>query len=368
MASARLIMKGCMSSMRSKRNLAVLTALCLHWVVLFSVTAQPIDRPVATLKLYESEVISQSQFRRTVETMEKQAKRPLSLDEKKQILDQLINERLLVQAALKEKIVVTDSEINNLKEQTKALYEQQLGKPMTDEEFKTYVEKTGYNWDAFLKELQKGLLAQKYVKNKKAAQLANIAQPSDKEVSDYYTANQHLFISREMVRIKQIYINPNLLATPSEKEQARKKALAILRELKAGASFDNYWEIYDDTGRIKIGGLITTILRRGDQPPIDAYGKEYVDAVFALNQGAISDLITSKAGYHIVSVVEKIPFKVLNLDDLIPPANALTVRNYIRQLLAKLKEQDSLQQALNEVVSDLRKLAEIKVYNENLVW
>jgi len=354
--------------MHRKKFLTLLCGFCFQGVVLFSVSAQPIDRTVATVKLYESEVISQSQLRRTVETMEKQVKRALTLEEKKQILDQLINERLLIQAANKEKIFVTESEINNLKDQTKALYEQQLGKPMTNEEFKAYVEKTGYSWDAFLKELQKGLLAQKYVKNKKASQLANIGQPTDKEITDYYTANQHLFVSREMVRIKQIYINPNQLPTPAEKEQARKKALAIQKELKAGGSFDNYWEIYDDTGRIKIGGLMTTVLRRGDEPFVEAYGKEYIDAVFALNPGTISELITSKAGYHIVTVVEKIPFKVLSLDDLIPPANALTVRNYIRQLLAKLKEQEALQQALNEVVNDLRKLAEIKVYNENLVW
>jgi parvulin-like peptidyl-prolyl isomerase len=401
--------------------------------------AQPIDPNVVDLKLHVSEAITQGQFRKTVEAMEKQMNRALGMDEKKQLLDHLINEKLLVQAAIKEKITVTDTEITQLKSQTKKLYEQQLGRAVADADFKTMVEQRGYTMDSFDQELRKQILGQKYIekllkqltanaqisvtdaeiqaeakklyeqqlgrvmkdeefnilmkqmgaswstiesqvrneiliqkylKAKKGFDPANIPAPTDQEVSDYYYANQQRFVSPEMRRFKQIYINPNLLATQAEKDSAKKKAQTIVREIRAGASFDNYWEIYDETGRYKIGTIIPGVLRRDDQKVMEAYGKDFFDAVFSLNTGAVSDLIVSKAGYHIIIVLEKIIFKVLGIDDPIPPQNVRTVRKYIKlDVLGKIKEQDARQKALNDLVQEeLRRNAVIKVHEEYLSW
>lgn len=351
---------------RMKTNLILLLLILV--VGGSALWAQPIDRPVAMVKLYESEAISQTQFKRTVASMEKQMGRALGLEEKKQLLDQLVNEKLLIQAANKERVTVTESDITLLKDQTKRLYEQQLGKQLSDQEFQELIQNTGYTWDAFLSELRKGLLAQKYIKLKKGGTLESIPQPSDQEVSDYYTTNQHLFVSPEMVRFKQIFINPSVLATQTEKDQAKKKAQTILRELRAGKSFDNYWEVYDDTGRIKIGAMSPGILRRDDSKTKEAFGNEFYDALFSLAPGSVSEVVASKVGYHIITVLEKIPFKVLGLDDLIPPQNAMTVRNYIKAALAKSKEQEAVQKALNELVAELRRIAELKIFEENLTW
>lgn len=330
--------------------------------------AQPIDRPAAMVKLYESEAVSQSQLKKMVERMEKSLGRVLTADEKRQVLDQMIDSILIMQAASKEKITATETEVSQVSDQQKTLYEQQLGKTMTAEEFRALLEKSGLTWDAFLKEIKQRLIMQKYIKQKKGAQLEAVSPPTDKEITDYYTANQHLFVSPEMVRFKQIFINPNILATQTERDLAKKKAQTILREIRAGGSFDNYWEIYDDAGRIKIGAMSPAILQRGNQKTQETYGLDFCNAVFSLAPGVVSEVITSKAGLHIILVLEKIPFKVLGLDDLIPPQNAMTVRTYLRTLLSQAKGQEALQKALDEIIKDLRRIAEVKIFEENLTW
>jgi parvulin-like peptidyl-prolyl isomerase len=343
--------------------------LCILFLLLIQgVGADPIDRPVALIKLHESEAVTQGQLKKMVALMEKQLNRTVTLDEKKQILDQMINEKLLLQAANKERISVTDTEVDQFKEQTKQMYVQQLGRQLSDDEFKTLVEQSGYTWDNFIKDLRKGLLAQKYIKAKKSSSFDKVPGPTDKEVTDYFFNNQTKFVSPEMVRFKQIFINPALLATAADKENAKKKAQSIVREIKAGKSFDNYWEIFDDSGRVKIGSMTPGLLRRDDQKTKDAFGADFFNAVFSMKTGEISEVVSSKLGYHIVLVLEKIPFKVLGIDDLIPPQNAMTVRNYIKALLGKSKEQEAVQQALNDLIQELKRTADIKIFNEYLSW
>jgi len=330
--------------------------------------AQPIDRPVATVKYTESEVVSQSQFKQTVETLEQQYNRKLTIDEKKTLLDSLVAEILIIQAARKERITVADSEVQALQENYRKMYEQQYNKTLTEADFHALIEKTGYTWDSFTRELRKGLLARKYVMAKKGADLERVTPPSDKEVEDYYFVNQAKFVSPEMVRFKQIFINPNILSTQADKDAARKRAQAIVQEIKAGASFDNYWEVFDATGRVKIGSYMPGILRRDDANTRTAYGPELFDTIFTLKPNVVSDLITSKVGFHIVMVLEKIPFKVLALDDMIPPQNAMTVRSYIKSMLGQQKEQETVQKVLSDLVAELRRQAEVKIFEENLTW
>ncbi|MBN2353955.1 MAG: SurA N-terminal domain-containing protein [Spirochaetales bacterium] len=331
--------------------------------------ADPIDKPVAIVKLYETEAISQSQLKITVAAMEKSIGRQLTTEEKLKLLDNLISEKLIIQAANKEKIHVTDTEVEQYKNQTKKLYEERLGRPMTDDEFRTMISQTGYQWDTFLAEIKKMLMEQKYIKNHKGNLLTNVPDPSDKEIMDYFYKNQsRLFVSPAIVRFKQIYINPNLLSTPAEKAKAKKKAEAINREIKAGASFDNYWQVYDDSGSTKIGNLINGSLRRDDEQSAKVFGDDFFNSVFTLKQGEVSGVISSKIGYHIVMVLEKFPPKLLDIDDLIPPQNSMTVRNYIKAILGKVKEQEALKKALDEIVADLEKTADIKKFPEYLNW
>ena len=66
--------------------------------------AQVLDKPAATVRLTKTESITVSQLQKIVASMEAQARRALTKDERKQLLDQLIDHALIEQAADRDKI------------------------------------------------------------------------------------------------------------------------------------------------------------------------------------------------------------------------------------------------------------------------
>ena len=62
------------------------------------------------------------------------------------------------------------------------------------------------------------------------------------------------------------------------------------------------------------------------------------------------------------------PFRLLALDDPIPPQNTSTVRQEISAQLVLKKQSEIYQKALMEVLADLKKRAEIRIFEENLSW
>jgi parvulin-like peptidyl-prolyl isomerase len=81
-----------------------------------------------------------------------------------------------------------------------------------------------------------------------------------------------------------------------------------------------------------------------------------------------SDVLQSSIGYHVIRITEKIPFRLLGLDDPIPPQNAGTVRQEISVQLTLKKQADVYQQILQDLLAELKKKAEIKKFEDNLTW
>ena len=79
-------------------------------------------------------------------------------------------------------------------------------------------------------------------------------------------------------------------------------------------------------------------------------------------------MLQSNIGFHIIRVTEKIPFRLLALDDPIPPQNNSTVRDQINAQLMQQRQAELYQQALLDLLSELKKKAEIRIFEENLSW
>jgi parvulin-like peptidyl-prolyl isomerase len=265
------------------------------------VFAQLIDKPVATVKLSKFEVISVKQFRQQLEDLEERTKNKLSTNDRRKLLDLLINEMLITQDAAMENITVTQGEISSriaLARQTGGMG-LNLNRELTEQEFKQLLRQSGLTWEEYVEQLEKAILQQKYVN---------------------------------------------------------------------GASFDDLVVKYSDDKSSRYKGGDFGYLRRDDQARKQLLGKEFFETPFKLDVGQFSRVLQSNIGFHIIRVTEKIPFRLLALDNSIPPQNNSTVRDQISAQLLQQKQAEYYQQALLDLLDELKKKAEIRIFEENLSW
>ncbi|HWI10961.1 MAG TPA: SurA N-terminal domain-containing protein [Burkholderiaceae bacterium] len=119
---------------------------------------------------------------------------------------------------------------------------------------------------------------------------------SDKELRDYYAANEARYTTPEERRASHILVKVDAGATAADRAKAKAKAEALLAEVrKSPASFAEVArKNSDDPGSAEKGGDLDFFGRGG------LAAKPLEDAAFALKPDEISALVESDFGYHIV--------------------------------------------------------------------
>ena len=116
----------------------------------------------------------------------------------------------------------------------------------------------------------------------------------------------------------------------------------------------------EDEGSRSVAGDIGW-LAYNNEAARQGWGDEFCDAVLAMQPGQVSDVLESNMGYHIVKVSVHNPAKILTLDDPVSPGQAMTVREYIVQLLMSRSLQLASADALQDMVTELRNEARINI-------
>jgi len=221
---------------------------------------------------------------------------------KKQFLDLLIRERVVLEAAKKEGIKKSKEYVTALNDFKK----DQLRR---------------------LRDFQESLSMELYVKRLNAQKIAASAQ----EVEKYYAENMKDFIRPVEITARHILVD--------NMEDAK----MIMARLKKGEDFSKLAKEYSkDTMSAAKGGMIGPF-KKGDLVP------EFEDAVFPLKVNQISEIVKTQFGYHII---QKISEKVL------PSVSADEAKNYIQNMLQKTKFDQWLEEA--------KKKYGLKVYYDRL--
>ena len=124
-------------------------------------------------------------------------------------------------------------------------------------------------------------------------------QVTEEEVRKFFDDNADQFQGDEERRASHILIGFGLSPTPAAKEEARSKAEQILEEVRKNP--EQFAELArkhsQDPGSAQNGGDLG-MFGRG------VMVKSFDDAVFSMAPGAISDLVESEFGYHIIKLTE----------------------------------------------------------------
>jgi peptidyl-prolyl cis-trans isomerase D len=124
-----------------------------------------------------------------------------------------------------------------------------------------------------------------------------LATTTDKELEEYFNQHQEDYRLKETVGAQHILFKTEG-KKPEEVEAIRTKALSVLERAKKGEDFAALAKMYSEDSSAAQGGNLGEF-PRGQMVP------EFEKAAFSLGVGAISDLVQTQYGFHIIKVNKK---------------------------------------------------------------
>lgn len=206
----------------------------------------------------------------------------------KDLLKNMIEERLLVQKAV-ELGMTADTDV--IKYLDRVRNENNLP---SIEALEQAMRGQGINPAAFRKRIKEQSLKEQVL----GREVYYRIQVSTEEIKTFYEANREKFDRPEQVRLQEILIASNG-KDPSEVEQRRKKAEEVLQKARGGELFGDLVAQYSEGPAAKEWGGDLGFFRRGKLP------KEVEDIVFSLRRGQITDILEGQGGFRIFKVIEK---------------------------------------------------------------
>jgi len=323
-------------------------------------------QPAATVNLIRTEQITVGQLRTECDRMEKAASRSLTAAERRQVLDVMINERLVMQAAERDRVSVTENEVNSQIQQLRAAMAQSLGRQPTDAEFAQAIQsESGLEMPAFREQMRRQMIVQKYLIHKKGDLINSIKVPTDAEILAEYNLLRGELVRPETIRFSMIQVPYG----PDAASRTRARTLVDRLHREIGSDLSKFDDVASRSVAPDSG------YQAGDagylprnQEARQVVGQAFMDAAFALRQGQVSRVIEGLQGFQIIKVTENYAVKNLEINDLIQLGTRITVREYIGQLMLTQRQQAILAQASQELVSELRTGRSFTVFEDRLNW
>jgi peptidyl-prolyl cis-trans isomerase SurA len=248
------------------------------------------DRIVAVIDneiILESELHSQAQMY----AMQQRIDPRRVPDLKEQLLESMINKRLLLAKAIQDSVVVSQNEIQQELDQQLRQFEQTYGS------LESVAEQLGMSLPRLRREMREDIRKELLVQRLQSKKFAGI-RVSRREVREFYERHRHeLPPVPEQVEVAHIFLIPEEDANVRDNAYAR--AQQIRDSLLAGGEFSALAREYSmDTGSAGNGGDLGWV-RRGLFVP------EFEETAFALSPGEISEIIETRFGYHIIKLEER---------------------------------------------------------------
>ena len=266
-------------------------------------------RPILASQVEEQLVLAQSQGAKIPDDS---AGRDAT---RRQLLAQMVDEELIVQQAERDtSFKVTDQEVQEAVEQTVQNVRKQFT-AITD--FQAQLKAAGFvseeEWRRWLADQQRrSILQQRLIDELKQKGKLRPIPPSDAEMREFWEANRAQQPKRPAaISFRQIVVVPK----PDSAANARGLQLAesLVVALRHGAIFAEVAKKYSaDSASREQGGELGWF-RRG------VMVKEFEDVAFFLRPGAISDVVRTEFGYHIIQVERSQPAEILARHILIQP-------------------------------------------------
>lgn len=253
-----------------------------------SAAQQVVDRIVAVV---DKEVILESELLERVNFLSFQNRLdPKQPELRMQVLNDMISEKLLLAQAILDSIEIKDDEVTRLlDEQVERIVRQAGSEKRVEEYYGMPISRLKRENRA---EMRKALLVQRVRQTREAS-----ITVSRREVEEFYEQmRDSLPPVPDEFDLSHIVIEPKLDSLTALSVQA--KLRSILDSIKAGGDFADFAKRYSEDNTASVGGLLGWV-RRGTFVP------EFEAALFALQEGGVSDVVKTQFGYHVIQLVER---------------------------------------------------------------
>lgn len=253
------------------------------------VTEAPFVLPDVVAKV-NGVAIKKSEISKQIERIEKrlsQMKHQVTNKDRKQyaknIIDRVVRQKMIKAYITDHKVAIDEKELDKMFQKRKSFFKKKG-------EFESYLKRIALT-EAELKErLKDGLLTQKLFED----HVFKDIKIDDKAIKEYYTKNEKRYVQEEQVKASHILVKLPPKATDAQKAEKLALIKKILGEIKKGGDFAALAKKHSDCPSGKRGGGDLGFFTAGKMVP--AFSK----ATFALKDGAISDIVQTQFGYHII--------------------------------------------------------------------
>lgn len=205
----------------------------------------------------------------------------------KQVLEQLILDRLQMQMAENTGVRVDDESLN------RQIADIARQNKLSLREFRDILERDGFNFTTFREEIRNELIKSQVQQR----QVQDRVQITERDIDNYLATRDKQGGNIPEYRIGHILIAVPDGASPEELAEARDEAEDVLARLKAGANFGRTAAAESD-GRQALEGGDLGWRKGGELPTL------FDPVVPKLEKGGLSDVIRSSSGFHVIKLLD----------------------------------------------------------------
>lgn len=309
--------------MPRKRNLLLgITTLAFFLCASFS-GAEVVDK---ILVIVNDEIITQGDLDRImipIYTQYRMVYRDEELAQKidtarKNILERLITDKLLLSEARRRKIEVKDAEVEESLEEIRKRF-------TTEEEFNLVMAKE----NIAIGELEKIYKERMMIDNLIDLEIERKVAVTPMEIVTFYQGHKDMFGEPKKAKVRSILIR---VSDDQSEEEALRRARELRSRLKEGGNFALLAEEYSEGPYAKSGGDMGWV-KEGEL--MDRINK----LVFSLDAGEISGVLSTNLGFHIFMLEEISDARVMEFSEAKPYVERIVVNQKIEKQLGDLVEQ-----------------------------
>ena len=239
---------------------------------------------VKATAIVNGEVITQTDIDQRLALLAIANNAPIPADEidrlRQQVLSNLIDETLQIQAAQAEEIEITQADIDKTVERVASNVKQ------TPDQMADYLKSRGSSIRSIRRQIQ-GEIAWRRLQSKKIESGVSVGDEEVQAVIDKLNASK----GAEEFRVGEIFISAN----STNEEQAQQNAQKVFAALQQGGSFVGYARQFSEASTAAVGGDLGWV--RPEQLP-----DQLANVVRQMRPGMISQPIKLPGGYSIIAV------------------------------------------------------------------